>query len=158
MRNEVINCTGNNFPNSRFGCDVSLNNVIEVCKFQSDKINSRYFILFIEYTIYSPEVGNIHQREGEMNVIAPKVNKLDIQRKSVRNIWSVTYPMGLGEQFVVKWQKHTIVYSTQDIPPQILNWAFIWKVCSCYHMVAGAIWDLFLKFVILHEPAGRDNH
>ena len=38
-------------------------------------IYSRYSMLFHEYTIYSPEVGNIHRGDAEVNIIKPRVNK-----------------------------------------------------------------------------------
>ena len=35
----------------------------------------------VEYTIYSLEVSDIHRGEAEVNIMAPRVNKLYIQRK-----------------------------------------------------------------------------
>jgi len=38
-------------------------------------------MLFRKYTIYSPEVGNIHRGEAEVNIITPRVNKLYIYKE-----------------------------------------------------------------------------
>ena len=46
---------------------------------------------YVEYTICSLEVCNIHRGEAEVNIISPRVNKSYIQRERVWNICFIPY-------------------------------------------------------------------
>ena len=48
-----------------------------------ENIEQILYRLSLYIKIYSPEVNNILQKEVELNIISPRVNKFDIQLNSI---------------------------------------------------------------------------